>query len=139
MNKTLRNALIAAAAAVVLIVALPFLVPMDAYRGRIETAAEHATGRTMKIEGPLRLMLFPHLGLRAHSVTLANVPGGRATALAQVGDIRLSVRVLPLLTGHIVLDKIVLDEPVIALEVDAAGNANWKFARRKRKTGSKVR
>ena len=132
MNKTLRNSLIAAATVVVLIVALPFLVPMDAYRGRIESAAEHATGRTMKIEGPLRLMLFPHLGLRAHSVTLANLPGGRAMAMAQVGDIRLSVRVLPLLTGHIALDKIVLDEPVIALEVDAAGNANWQFAKPKK-------
>jgi AsmA protein len=135
MNKTLRNALIAAATVVVLILALPFLVPMDAYRGRIETAAERATGRTMKIEGPLRLMLFPHLGLRAHSVTLANLPGGRAMAMAQVGDIRLSVRVLPLLTGHIALDKIVLDEPVIALEVDAAGNANWQFAKPKKEGG----
>lgn len=131
MNKTLRNALIAAAAAVVLVLILPFLVPLDAYRGRIESAAEHATGRAFRIEGPLRLMLFPHLGLKAYSVVLANVPGGRAAALVRVGDIRLSVRLLPLFAGHVALDKIVLDEPAIALEVDAAGNANWRFAREK--------
>ena len=131
MSKTVRNTLIAAAVVVVLVLALPFLIPLDAYRGRIEATAEHATGRTLTISGPLRIMLFPHLGLRAESVTLANVPGGRATALAQVGDIRLSLKVLPLLTGHIALDRIVLDKPVIALEVDAAGNPNWKFTKQK--------
>jgi AsmA protein len=139
MNKTLRNVLITAGAVVatlfVLVLVLPFLVPMDAYRGRIENAATSATGRTLAIKGPLRLMLFPHLGLRAHSVTLANVPGGRATALAQVGDIAISVQVLPLLSGHIALDKIILEQPVIALEVDAAGNGNWQFARQKKAEG----
>jgi len=131
MNNPLRNALIAAAAVVVVVLALPFLVPLDAYRGRIENTVGEATGRSFKIEGPLRLMLFPHPGLRAQRVTLANMPGGRAAAMATVGDIELSVRLLPLLTGRVELDKIVLNKPVIALEVDAEGHANWTFARNK--------
>ena len=126
-NKTLRYALIAAAALVALVVALPFVVPVGVYRDRIESAAENATGRNLTIEGPLRLMLFPHLGLRAQQVTFANMPGGRAAAMANIGDIELSVRLLPLLTGHIALDEIVLDHPDIELEVDAQGQANWKF------------
>lgn len=129
MNKTLRNILIAVGALVVFVLILPFLVPMGAYRGQIENAAEQATGRTLKIEGPLRLMIFPHLGLRAHNVTFANMPGGRASAMASAGEIDLSVRVLPLLTGRIELDKIVLDRPTIALEINKQGKPNWTFAK----------
>jgi AsmA protein len=129
MNKILRNSLIGAGAAVVLTAAAPFIVPVDTYRNRIESAAAKATGRAFKIDGPLRLTLFPHFGVRAKEVTLANVPGGRARVMVSVGDIDLSVKVLPLLTGRVALDKIVLDKPTIALEVDANGNPNWQFGK----------
>ena len=52
MNKTLRNALIAAGTVVALVLALPYLVPLDAYKGRIEATAANATGRATRIEGP---------------------------------------------------------------------------------------
>ncbi len=130
MNKYLRFGLIGAAALLVLVLILPFLVPVDAYRARIETAAEHATGRTLSINGPLRLMLFPQFGLRAEKVTFANMPGGRAAAMVSVGDIKLTIRFLPLLKGKVELAQIVLDRPTIELEVDAAGKANWTFGKR---------
>ena len=133
MNKTLRRILLitgtTVATVAVLAVVLPFVVPLDAYRGRIETAAAGATGRSFKIDGPLRLTFFPHFGVRAKEVTLANVPGGRAAVMVAVGDIDLAVKVLPLLSGRVALDKIVLDQPTIALEVDKGGNPNWKFGK----------
>ena len=131
MNKTLRNALIAVAAAVAVILALPFLVPTDTYRSRIESAAAHATGRALHIDGPLRLMFFPRFGLRAEQVTFANMPGGHAAAMASVGDIKIGIHVLPLFAGRLEIDQIVLDRPVVELEVDAAGQANWTLAKRK--------
>ena len=129
MNKGLRYGLIGAGALVAVILALPFVVPMDAYRVRLETAAQHATGRSLHIEGPLHLMLFPHFGLRAEQVTFANMPGGRAAAMARVGDIKLAIRFLPLLSGHLEVEQIVLDQPDIELEVDAKGQSNWTFAK----------
>jgi AsmA protein len=129
MNKILRNSLIGVGAVVVLVAAAPFLVPLDAYRNRIESAALGATGRDFRIDGPLRLTFFPHFGVRANDVTLANVPGGRARVMVAVGDINLSIKVLPLLTGRVALDKIVLNQPTIALEVDRDGNPNWKFGK----------
>jgi AsmA protein len=129
MNKALRNSLIAAGLVIALILVLPFVVPLDMYRGRIETAAGSATGRVFKIDGPLRLTFFPRFGLRAKEVTLANTPGGRAAVMVAVGDIDLSVKLLPLFSGRIALDKITLDQPTIALEVDKDGNPNWKFGK----------
>jgi AsmA protein len=134
MNRRLRKGLIwtgsIAAAVAILVLVLPFLIPVDAYRGRIEAAAGSATGRMFKIDGPLRLTFFPRFGLKAKEVTLANVPGGRAAVMVSVGDIDLSVKLLPLLSGRIALDKIALDQPTIALEVDAQGNPNWKFGKK---------
>jgi len=129
MKTPLRYALIAAGAAALLVLVAPFVIPVDSYRGRIESAAATATGRVFKIDGPLRLTFFPRFGVRAKSVTLANVPGGRAAVMVAVGDIDLGVKILPLLSGHIALDRIVLAKPTIALEVDHDGNANWQFGR----------
>ena len=132
MNKTQRNALIAVAGAVAVVLALPLLLPTDAYRARIESAATHATGRALHIEGPLRLMFFPRFGLRAEQVTFANMPGGRAAAMASIGDIKIDIHFLPLFVGRLEVDQIVLDHPVIQLEVDAGGRANWHLAKGKR-------
>ncbi|GAA0541727.1 AsmA protein [Rhizomicrobium palustre] len=140
MSKIWRRILIAVgvlAALAVLVLAIPFLVPMDAYRGQIETAGATATGRTMKIEGPVRLTLYPHLGLKAQQVTLANVKGGKASVMVDVGDINLSLQLWPLLHGAIALDKIVLVKPVIALEVDNDGNPNWQFGKKTDKSEKK--
>lgn len=136
MNKTLRYSLVALAAVITVVLLLPFLVPVGAYRGRIESAAESATGRTLRIDGPMRLMLFPQFGLKAEKVTFANMPGGRAAAMASVGDIRLTIHFLPLLTGHVVVDQIILDHPVIALEVNAEGRPNWALGKGETKSGT---
>lgn len=141
MNKLLRNSLIAIGGFAALAgggaVCLPYLVPMESYRGPIESAGGTATGRAMKIDGPVRLTIFPHLGLRAQQVTLANVPGGKASVMAAVGDVEISIQLLPLLTGKIALEKITLQRPVIALEVDPDGHENWTFGKENPKTEKK--
>lgn len=131
MNKYLRNTSIAAVAVLAIILALPFVVPTGVYRSRIESAAALATGRSLHIEGPLRLMLFPQFGLKADKVTFANMPGGRAAAMARVGDIKLAVRFWPLLAGRVELARVVLDRPVIELEVNAQGRSNWSLGKNK--------
>lgn len=131
MKRFLRSALIVLVVLAALAVGLPYVVPLGNYRGRIEDAARTATGRALHIEGPLRLMFFPRFGLKAEQVTFANMPGGRAAAMASVGDIVISIRLLPLLHGQVQVDRITLDRPVIALEVDQSGNANWSLGSRK--------
>ena len=131
MNKYFRTGLIAAAALVAVILVLPFLVPTGVYRDRIESAAAHATGRALHIEGPLRLMLFPQFGLRAEKVTFANMPGGHAAAMASVGDIKLAIHFLPMLSGRVELAQIALERPIDELEVNAEGRSNWKFGKNK--------
>jgi len=129
MKRGLRYGLTAGAALVALGLALPFLVPADAYKSQIEAAVSRATGRTFTIRGPLHFTLVPMPGVQADDVALANMPHGRAPAMVTASDVRVGVALSPLLGGRIEVSTIVLDRPIIALEVDEQGHGNWTVAR----------
>src|SRR3974390_1052145 len=133
-----RSLIIAGSILVVLaavVIAVPFVVDLGDYRQRLEDMAKSVTGRSLRIEGPIRVTLFPHLGIKAETVALANMPGGRAAAMARANDIQLSIRLIPLLFGRVEVDRIVLERPVIALEVEKGGAANWSLGGNNPKPG----
>lgn len=129
MRKALRYGLIGAAALGAGLAILPFVVPAGLYKDRIEESVGRATGRKFAISGSIRFTLFPALGLRARGVSLANPPGFRADALASADGLRIGLRLWPLLSGRLDVTEIVLEQPRIALEVDAKGRGDWVFAR----------
>ncbi len=133
MNRRFLLGLLGGVAALVVlaIAAVPFLVPTGGLRSEIEQRVTAATGRTFKIEGGLSFTLFPTLGLVAHRVTLANMPGGRARNLLAIDVLRIGVRLRPLLSGRIEADQIACDRPVLALEVARDGRANWELKLRR--------
>ncbi|MEI9997358.1 MAG: AsmA family protein [Rhizomicrobium sp.] len=127
-----RKHLFALASGAVLVVAAvaaaPLLVPTGGLRGEIESRVGRATGRAFNIHGTLAFTLFPDLGLTARDVTLANAPGGHAPDLVHMDAMHIAVRILPLFSGRIEASEIVLDKPVVALEVAPDGRANWKLS-----------
>jgi AsmA protein len=131
----MRRILIIAAAVLgvllVVAVALPFVVPVDAYRGQIEQQASAATGRQLKINGELRLSIFPTLGVKAEKVTLANVPGGQASYFATMDSLGVGVKLFPLLSGKVEVSQVTLNKPVINLEVEKDGKGNWALGTQK--------
>ncbi len=130
MDRRLGYGLIGAAALGGVVAALPFVVPAGIYKERIERAVSDAAGRKFTIAGPLRFTLFPTLGLTAERAALANLPG-RAGAFATAEAVHVGLRLVPLLRGRIEVSEIVLERPMIALEVDRDGRANWIFVRRR--------
>ncbi|MEJ0024729.1 MAG: AsmA family protein [Rhizomicrobium sp.] len=112
---------------VLAVLAVPFVVPTGTLRDQIEQRVSQATGRAFRIEGDLAFSLFPTLGLTAHRVTLANMPGGRAPHLAEIDVLRIGIKLLPLLSGRIEADQIECDRPRLALEVARDGRANWEL------------
>src|SRR5205809_5583643 len=106
MSKTLKYGSIGAGVALLLLILAPFLIAADAGRARIKQAALEKTGRTLNINGPLQITLFPSPGVSAHNVTLANVPGGHARYMATTDDLEVSVHFWPLLRGHIEVSQI---------------------------------
>lgn len=102
-----------------------YLVSRVDIRAEIERAVESGTGRDLTIRGPVGVSFWPVLGLRAQDAALANVQGGRAPAFASIGEINVGVEIQPLFNRQIVVRQLVLQRPVIALEIDQQGQPNW--------------
>jgi AsmA protein len=127
MKRKLLIGLGTATALVAAVLAVPALIPVDAYKGRIVAAIEAATGREAKIAGHIHLSLLPNPEFVARKVSLANGPGQAQGDIVTIGKLSIRVGLMPLLHGNLVVHSLVLKEPVIALAVARNGRNNWDF------------
>lgn len=126
-----RKILIGLAVVVVLlvglIIAVPALVPVDMIKDKVVAAAKSATGRDLTIKGPVKATVFPTLAVDVQEVTFANAPGAKHPEMATLKSLQVALKWVPLLGGRVEIDRFVLVDPVIHLEVDRQGKANWDF------------
>jgi AsmA protein len=108
-------------------IAIPLVVPVEAYQGRLVALVKQATGRDLRIAGPVKLSLLPELAIEANDVFFGNAPGASSPQMVQLTRLRVQLQLRPLLHGAVVVDRLILLQPVIALEVDKAGHPNWVF------------
>jgi len=128
IGRIARFALIASGILVLLLVVLPLLIPLSVYKTRLEGQVSAALGRQMRIEGPLKLTIFPDLGLKAEQVVVENIPGGQAPYLAKADEVRITARFRALFQGRIEVSRIEVSHPDFRFEVDAQGKSNWNIA-----------
>jgi AsmA protein len=110
--------------------ALFYLVTRLDVRAEVEQAVEDATGRELTINGDVGVSFWPVLGLRAEQASLANVEGGRAPAFVTMEELDIGVELRPLLNRDVVVRRLVLQKPQVALEIDAQGRNNWTLTPR---------
>src|SRR5216117_1731282 len=89
-------------AAVVLAFALTF--DPNRYKDDIERMAKERTGRTLKLQGELKLVFFPSLGAGVGGVTLSERGSGRE--FLRLESAHASVKLLPLLRGQVIVDAV---------------------------------
>ena len=128
MKKTLIVIGALLALLIVVAIAVPAFIPVETYRTQVEQRVEDATGRKLTIAGPVKFSLLPSVAILAKDVHFANAAGFAAPEMATLAGLEIKLKVMPLLTGEIVIDSFVIDKPVINLEVDSQGRANWQFA-----------
>ncbi|MEO0982363.1 MAG: AsmA family protein [Pseudomonadota bacterium] len=115
--------LLAIAAAVI-----PFLIPKEVYKERIETAATAALGRDVVLEGDIGLSLFPRIAATVEDVLVANPEGDfDAENMIEAGALRASVKWGPLLARRIEVQEIAFEDAVVSLQRLPNGEANWEF------------
>ena len=110
--------------ALAIVAVLAFVDPND-HRDTISNVVAEQTGHELVIEGDIGLSFFPWLGLDLGRTRVANPEGFGDEPLAQMDSAGVAVRVLPLLTGELVLDTIRLEGLRANLIVNEAGEANW--------------
>jgi AsmA protein len=106
--------------------ALTCVVDPNRYRGKIERIVGDLAGRPLVIEGKLEITWFPWLGIRTGAAHLNNLPAVEGASLVEWQSIAVAARVLPLLKGEVVADRVRLQGARIHLRRDAQGRGNWE-------------
>ncbi|MGH7124310.1 MAG: AsmA family protein, partial [Stellaceae bacterium] len=109
-------------------VVLPQFISVDTYKDKLIAEVKSATGRDLKISGPVHLSVLPHLAIDAAQVSFSNAAGAQSKDMMTLGSLQVEVELFPLLNKTVVVDRFVLKDPVIALEVDKQGKPNWDFS-----------
>ncbi len=125
----MRKLAIAVVAVVVLIVLvmllLPHLIDINQYRGQIQSQLQERLHRPVNF-GAMSMASFP-LRVQVQDVTIGEDPRFRSTVpFAKIGQLDISVKLLPLLTKTIAISSLTLQRPAIELIKDQAGV--WNFA-----------
>jgi AsmA protein len=129
MKKFIIGLLVVVVVVIAAALIVPGFIPVDIYKRQIVAGIEDATGRPARIDGDFRLSVLPRVEFVAGKVALGNAKGGRAETMLSLDRLTVRVGVLPLLSGNLEVDALVAERPVINLEVDKSGRANWDFGR----------
>ncbi|HKB52627.1 MAG TPA: AsmA family protein, partial [Ramlibacter sp.] len=90
--------------AAVVAIAVAVLFDPNQLKGEIERVVKQQTGRTLKLEGDLRLAFWPSIGASMGRASLSERTS--SAEFASLKSAQLAVRLLPLLRGETIVDEV---------------------------------
>ena len=114
-------------AVVVAGVAIVSTMDFNQYKGLIMAEAEKATGRKLQIDGDLKLQVSLTPAIAVNGVSFANAEWGSRPQMATVKEFAAEVSVIPLLSGQIVVNRLVIEGVDLLAETNKDGVGNWEF------------
>lgn len=111
---------------VVAVLAVAF-VPASVFKPWIEKAATGALDREVRITGDLSWRVWPPLAIELRGFELANLPGREPAQMVKAESASIDIDALAYLQGILRINELVLDQPLVHLQRDAEGRANWEF------------
>ena len=123
--KALKIIGIVVAILLLIVIALPFLINVNSFRPKLESALTEALGREVKV-GNLSLSILSG-SVSAEDLSIADDPAFSKDPFIRAKSLKVGVEVMPLIfskTLHVT--DITLDKPEIALLRDASGK--WNFS-----------
>ena len=102
--------------------------PTDLIREQAVAAVRAYTGRDLTITGPAKLTFYPSIGVTLHDVSLSAPPAMPGPPTVSMESLDVSVKLLPLLTRNVEVNRLVLTRPRFDLRVDKAGQKSWDLA-----------
>ncbi len=125
MNRNLRIAAIVLGVVVVVLVVLPFLIPVNQFRGTVEEKLSAALGRKTQV-GNLSLSLISG-SLGAEDLSIADDPKFSRSPFLTAKSLKVGVEIFPLIFSRALhVTSLTIDKPEVLLLRDAAGR--WNFS-----------
>jgi AsmA protein len=124
MNKTLKIVLIVVGVLIVLVLVIPFLIPVNQFRPTIEEKASVALGRKVEL-GNLSLSLISG-SLSADNISIGDDPKFSPSPFLTAKSVKVGVEIMPLIfskTLHV--NGVTIGSPQVTLLHNAAGVWNY--------------
>lgn len=115
-------------AAVALAVVGVLFLPSERIAQIAADQIEAQTGRAVRIEGGVKVSIWPVLGAETGPVTLANADWAGAEPLLRAEGLAVGVDARALIGGTVRVTRIVAERPVLNLTTRADGLGNWVFS-----------
>ncbi|MEM7547774.1 MAG: AsmA family protein [Pseudomonadota bacterium] len=109
------------------VIALLALLPSEKIAQLAADQVKSATGRTLVISGDVSPSFYPVIGVETGAIALSNAEWGTSEDMVTASGTKIGVELIPLLSGNIRVSEVRLVDPVITLEVNEEGAANWVF------------
>ncbi len=102
-------------------------IDFNQYKGMIAEQAKTATGRDLIIAGDLDLSISLTPSIAVDGVTFANASWGSKPNMVSIKRFAAEMSLMPLLSGDIQINQVILEGVDILAEKDKSGKANWEF------------
>jgi len=114
----------------VVIAGVAILGSMDfnQYKGVIAEQAKKATGRDLQIAGDLNLEISLNPAIAVDGVTFQNAAWGSRPEMVSIDRFAAEVSLIPLLSGQVVVNRLLVEGVDLLAETDKNGVGNWEFA-----------
>jgi AsmA family protein len=105
-----------------------FTVDINQYKGELIQLVEESTGRTLKVDGDLEFAVSLIPTVVVEDVQFSNARWSSKPDMLKLKKFEIEVALLPLLTGNIQVNRVILVAPEVLLETNKKGTANWDFS-----------
>ena len=123
MSPTVRYILIAIGVLILLVIVVPFFIPVNQFRPTIEAKASTALGRKVQV-GNLGFSLL-HGALTAQDLSIGDDPKFSSSPFLTAKSLKVGVEMMPLIfSKQLNVTNIEIDEPQVILLKDAKGDWN---------------
>ncbi len=113
---------------VIAALSVPFFIPKSVYKAQIEKAATNALQRDVTLAGEVDISVFPRISATVRQVSVANPEGFATPNMIEAGELRGSVKWMPLLSRRVDVQELAFIDAQVLLQKREDGRTNWEFA-----------
>lgn len=117
------------------VIAAPFVIDLNNYKGKIVNIAKSSLGRDMDFDN-IELSLLSGLGADIHGLRIAENPAFGKGDFVSLERLQLKIKLLPLLKKQVQVGELILEKPRIQLIKNKKGEFNFNDIAGSQSTGA---